>query len=99
MTSETEVKLIAAVERIETTCEDMRGNIRTLFHAIEGNGQPGLKQRLTVMETNCKAIQQAKSDQAEEQKERRGLHWGAWLAIGTMAAPAAIDMVMRLSGK
>ena len=77
---------------LKTGLEDLARQVGTIFKKIEGNGQPGISQRLTMIETRCAAVQQQKLRDAEDEASRKGLTWGAWFAIigAVLCGPVAI---------
>jgi|WetSurMetagenome_2_1015567.scaffolds.fasta_scaffold14258_4 hypothetical protein len=73
---------------LKTGQEDLSRQVGTIFKKIEGNGQPGISQRLAMLETRCTTVQQQKEKEAEEKDraenitiQKKGLTWGAWVAI------------------
>lgn len=75
------------------------GQITAIFHKLDGNGQPGLIAEVGSLRTdvsnvkiNCAAIQAGKNERSQDEKDRKGLHWGAWLGIvcAILSGPAAV---------
>lgn len=90
--------------------EGLSSQVSIIFKKIEGNGQPGLSQRLTVLENTCSMVQKAKAQReadedarrAEDREERiarSGLHWTAWIAIAAAILSPIITALFEHFGK
>lgn len=68
----------------------MSNGLHVLFKRIEGNGQPGIAQRLTVVENRCSMIQ-------DEKKEKDAAGWGMKAAIiAAIISPIVTVIIERL---
>lgn len=47
-----------------------KDSLKILFHAIEGNGQPGLKQRMTAVETSHTECKKQRETEAAQEPVR-----------------------------
>lgn len=80
-----------------TIAADTKANkesLGVLFRTIEGNGRPGLKQEMAVLQSEhveCKRLRELKANQ---QPQRQG-NLIQWLMVATMVATAAITIIVR----
>ena len=81
---------------IHASQELTRNQIVTLFHKIEGNGQPGLSQRLTVIESTCRSVQAQKANEAADAYAKRGNQWMLWTAVISALLGSIITGVIEI---
>jgi len=84
--SDFEEQVIHRMSVLETTTKSNSEMLKVLFRSLEGNGQPGIKQRLTELEAEHKQCMQMRS---EEKKPKLWVH-------NTMAICAIITCVIIL---
>ena len=78
---------------LKTGQEDLSRQVGTIFKKIEGNGQPGISQRLTQIETRCSAVQQQKEREANAQGARENYHWALYAAAFGSLLLIAADLI------
>lgn len=62
----------ARLARIEAKMDSAGKSINILFHSIEGNGQPGLKERMTLIEAAHNQCQRDRQMDKESQPAKQG---------------------------
>jgi fatty acid-binding protein DegV len=93
--SDFESAVMKSLGEIGGHVETIREQVSTLFHKIEGNGQPGISQRLAVIETTCKRRQEQVKEDAENEAQKKDLHWSAWVAVAAVVIAFFGDLVLH----
>jgi len=76
--------------RMETKLDANARQLGILFRSIEGNGQPGLKQRMSVLEAGHDACQKERYNNPAKTNNLI-----QWLMVVTMVATAVIMIVFH----
>jgi hypothetical protein len=80
--------------------DSMQRQISTIFHKLDGNGQPGISQRLTSLETTCRRVQEGKAVAAGVDDSRSNRNWRMYSAIaGAIVSPFVVILVEIIRGK
>ena len=98
MMEEFQKQVISSMSEMKSMLEANQKSLGILFRTIEGNGQPGLKQRFAVLESEHTRCMQEKRDSANLKPTKSGNHI-QWVVVCLMVVSQISTIAIVLLNK
>jgi hypothetical protein len=79
--------------RLETKIDNLTTSVGILFKAIEGNGQPGLKQDMAVLKSEHAACMRDREIEKNNEPQKQN-NLIAWLALVSVIVMTAVQIII-----